>query len=158
MPKREPITDAQRERIERLCIEGMPRNRIAAEVGVAAGTVSKYVRDAGLSFERTSTRVATVAAQADGALANERILAGVRAGLLSTLADLERRRPKDLREVGQKARAYADLGSALAAVHRVTPVDDPEAVVIASAGAALVAMVEASKRVHAENFTLVTPA
>jgi hypothetical protein len=145
MPVHPPISDEKQARIVELARADVPRNKIARDVGVSVATVTKYAAAAGVSFDRAATREATAAAQADAALQHERLLARVRAGVAKTLTQLEKSQPKDLREIDQKARAYASLGSTLANVHKVTPVADPEKVFNAAAGEALVNMIGAAK-------------
>lgn len=60
-----PLTDTERARILELHAQGMARNDIARETGRAAGTVTKIVTDAGGTFDRSATKAATEARQAD---------------------------------------------------------------------------------------------
>lgn len=59
----EPLTQDERARILELQAEGMPRNRIAAEVGRSSAAVSKVVHAAGRTFDRPPGVVAAVAAK-----------------------------------------------------------------------------------------------
>lgn len=65
--RRGPITPAERKRIIALHGEGKTRNAIAKEAGVSGDTVTKVVRAAGLTFDRTMTLQATEAKKADAA-------------------------------------------------------------------------------------------
>jgi hypothetical protein len=53
------------ERLRQLHADGMPRNRIAEEMGWGLGTISNHARRLGLSFDRSATRAATEARQVD---------------------------------------------------------------------------------------------
>lgn len=56
MPR--PITDADRERVRELHVQGKTRNDIAREIGRAPSTVSKPARALGLPFDRSKTAAA----------------------------------------------------------------------------------------------------
>lgn len=60
-----PVTDETRASVERLFGQGLGRNDIARELGIAAGTVTKIAQAAGLSFDRKLTALATAARQVD---------------------------------------------------------------------------------------------
>jgi hypothetical protein len=60
-----PLTPQERDRIAQLAADGMSRNDIVRETGRSAGTVTKVVRDAGGTFDRTATVAATKAKQLD---------------------------------------------------------------------------------------------
>lgn len=60
-----PLTPEERDRIAQLAADGMSRNDIVRATGRAAGTVTKVVRDAGGTFDRTATVAATKAKQRD---------------------------------------------------------------------------------------------
>lgn len=70
-PKR--ITPAVRDQVEALARDGVGRNDIATQTGVSAGSVTAIVRDAGLSFDRTSVADATRARQVDLAARRARL-------------------------------------------------------------------------------------
>jgi hypothetical protein len=53
------------ERLRQLHADGLPRNRIAEEMGWAAGTITAHANRLGLSFDRQATRAATDARQID---------------------------------------------------------------------------------------------
>ncbi|WP_432131264.1 hypothetical protein [Streptomyces tendae] len=53
------------ERLRQLHADGLPRNRIAEEMGWSLGTVSNHARRLGLSFDREAVRAATDARQVD---------------------------------------------------------------------------------------------
>lgn len=72
-----PITDEQRRQILDCHAEGMGRNDIARTVGVSAGSVTKIVTNAGLTFDRSATRAATAARQDDLAERRSRLLTGM---------------------------------------------------------------------------------
>lgn len=65
MPRTAPISDDTRTRILALHSEGRTRNDIARETGVSGSTVTKVVKAAGRTFDRSATRAATEARQAD---------------------------------------------------------------------------------------------
>ena len=65
MPGPSPITDAQKARVLELHTEGKGRNDIAKAVGISAGSVTKIVSQAGLSFDRAETAAATEARRQD---------------------------------------------------------------------------------------------
>lgn len=67
MAANKPVTNAEKARILELHATGMSRNDICRETGRAAATVTKTVRDAGRSFDRTATKAATEAKKADAA-------------------------------------------------------------------------------------------
>jgi hypothetical protein len=60
-----PITDEDRKEIIRLHGEGKGRNEIARLSGRSLRTVSRICEDAGLTFDRTATAVATEARKTD---------------------------------------------------------------------------------------------
>lgn len=60
-----PISTAQRRQVLALHADGQGRNEIARTVGIALGSVTKIVSEAGLNFDRTATVAATAAAKAD---------------------------------------------------------------------------------------------
>jgi hypothetical protein len=53
------------ERLRQLHADGLPRNRIAEEMGWAAGTITAHANRLGLAFDRQATRAATDARQID---------------------------------------------------------------------------------------------
>lgn len=53
-----PITDEQRDLAISMARTGKGRNEIARVTGISAGSVSKLVHEAGLSFDRAATEVA----------------------------------------------------------------------------------------------------
>lgn len=80
-----PLTPEERARILALHADGMSRNDIARETGRAAGTVTKIVRDAGGTFDRSATVAATKAKQLDAKARRAQLK-------LDLLADAERLR------------------------------------------------------------------
>lgn len=60
-----PDPDDLRRRVAELHAEGHGRNAIARQLGIAAGTVSRYAADQGLTFDRTANEAATRARRAD---------------------------------------------------------------------------------------------
>lgn len=60
-----PVTPELRARMKALAAEGLGRNAIAREVGVDGGTVTKYAKRDGYSFDRTQTALAVMARQID---------------------------------------------------------------------------------------------
>ena len=60
-----PLTQAQRDKIIELHKAGLSRNDIARTSGVSAGTVTNVCRAAGLSFDRSATKVASEAKRVD---------------------------------------------------------------------------------------------
>jgi hypothetical protein len=104
---------------------GRPRNDIARELGIGAGTVSRICSAAGVSFERLMTKSATVAKQADQA-ARRASLAG------SLLDDLEGARrwlaeAEDSRGLRDAANAIQSLASAHARLATVPASADDKA-------------------------------
>lgn len=64
----QPLSREERARILELRAEGLSRNAIAREVGRSAGVVSKVVKEAGGSFERSEeVKAATEARKVDNA-------------------------------------------------------------------------------------------
>ena len=59
------LTPEQRAQVVEFARSGMTRNDIHRRTGVAAATITKLVNEAGLSFDRTSTKAATAAKKAD---------------------------------------------------------------------------------------------
>jgi hypothetical protein len=55
----QPISDEQRDLVISMARTGQGRNQIARIVGLGAGTVTKIVTEAGLSFDRKATAAAT---------------------------------------------------------------------------------------------------
>lgn len=62
---RTALTDEQRKQIVALHGQGLTRNEIARKAGVSASSVSKVCGQAGLSFDRSRTEVATKARVVD---------------------------------------------------------------------------------------------
>lgn len=123
-----PISDQQRERILELARAGVARNKIAIEVGVSAGTVSKHVRDAGLSFDRSQTRAATAAARIDNAAKREALAIDVLSQVATTLASMTKSGPpKSPRDEDSRARALASLSRAMGDTFRAAPIGDTTA-------------------------------
>lgn len=66
MPRtHKPITDHDRKRVRELHTQGLTRNAIARTIGRSMATVTKIATELGLNFDRTQTRKATEARQAD---------------------------------------------------------------------------------------------
>lgn len=67
--ERQPVAEADRQRIVELHAEGLSRNAIAKQLGRSGRTVSRIAAELGLSFERGGTRTAaaTEARKADAA-------------------------------------------------------------------------------------------
>jgi len=62
------VDDQMLDRIRDLHARGFGRNAIARELGIAAGTVTQYAQELGLSFERgPGVKAATAARKADAA-------------------------------------------------------------------------------------------
>jgi hypothetical protein len=62
------VDDQMQERLRDLHSRGFGRNAIARELGIAAGTVTLYAQELGLSFERgPGVKAATAARKADAA-------------------------------------------------------------------------------------------
>lgn len=72
MPK--ALTDKERQKIIDLIDEGKSRNDIARLVGRSPGTITNVARDAQRTFDRTATKAATEAKQADNAARRARIV------------------------------------------------------------------------------------
>lgn len=60
-----PISPEQRQQVLDLHAQGLPRNEIARQAGISAGSVTNICRDAGLSFDRSATKQATAARSVD---------------------------------------------------------------------------------------------
>lgn len=60
-----PISDAQRQQVIDLHGQGLPRNQIARDVGISAGSVTNICRAAGLAFDRSETKHASEARAVD---------------------------------------------------------------------------------------------
>lgn len=91
-----PITDEDRRHVLDLHAQGVGRNDIVRRLGIAAGSVTKIVQDAGLSFDRAATRAATKARQDD--LADKRTTAMI--GMYDqSLAILARLRAPEFRTI-----------------------------------------------------------
>ncbi|MEV4689423.1 hypothetical protein [Microbacterium sp. LWH3-1.2] len=119
------ISAEQRERIIELARAGGARNKIAAEVGVGVGTVSRYAKAAGLSFDRSRTRAATEAARIDNAAKREALAIDVLSEVASTLASMKLSGPPtSTREEDQRARAVASLSRAMGETFRASPIGD----------------------------------
>lgn len=59
------ISDVQRQQVIDLHAQGLPRNQIAREVGISAGSVTNICHAEGLSFDRSGTKHANEARQVD---------------------------------------------------------------------------------------------
>ncbi|WP_295851211.1 hypothetical protein [uncultured Microbacterium sp.] len=59
------ISPEQRQQVLDLHAQGLPRNDIARQTGISAGSVTNICRDAGLSFDRSATKQATAARTVD---------------------------------------------------------------------------------------------
>jgi hypothetical protein len=68
------ITDAQKRKIRALHGKGLGRNAIAREVGCSLSTVTMVCRAAGLTFDRSATKVAVEARQVDLRAARQEVL------------------------------------------------------------------------------------
>ncbi|MDF2916787.1 MAG: hypothetical protein K0S70_1004 [Microbacterium sp.] len=53
------ISDEQRQQVIDLHGQGIPRNQIARQLGISAGSVTNICRNAGLAFDRSETKHAT---------------------------------------------------------------------------------------------------
>ena len=68
MPRPNPVTQADYDRVKELHAQGLSRNEIARRSGRSQRTVSRLAAEMGLSFERAgATAKATEAKKADGA-------------------------------------------------------------------------------------------
>jgi len=78
VPTGRPVTARQRARVIELHGQGLARNEIARKTKLGAGTVTKIIKDAGLSFDRADTQAATAAKVIDNkarrAALSERLL------------------------------------------------------------------------------------
>lgn len=61
------LTDKERQTIVDMIDQGVNRNEIARKVGRSPGTITNVARSAGKTFDRTATKKATAARQADNA-------------------------------------------------------------------------------------------
>ena len=103
------ITAEQRDQAILLCRSGEGRNAIARQVGISSASVSKIISEAGLSFDRERTAVATKARQV--VLAEKR--AKIEGDLLDDAARLRALiwSPITYRELGRFADAKGVGGS-----------------------------------------------
>ncbi|BFM23499.1 hypothetical protein [Microbacterium sp. che218] len=125
MPVSEPLSQAQRDRIVALGREGVPRNRIAREVGVSVGSVSKYSKAAGVSFDRRKTRAATAAAKVDSEVRRQALGADLLTDLETARRELAAaEKPKTLRDHRDRAASLRELGQMFFTVSRASPVPD----------------------------------
>lgn len=125
MPVPAPISQGQRDRIVALAREGVPRNQIARDIGVSVGTVSKYAKLAGVTFDRRSTAAATAAAKVDNEARRQTLGADLLTDLETArreLADAER--PRTLKDHRDRAAALRELGQMFFTVSRASPVPD----------------------------------
>jgi hypothetical protein len=65
-----PVETQTRDDIIRLAGEGKGRNAIARELGIGAGTVTRYANEAGIEFDRSHTEFAIRAAKLDLSVAS----------------------------------------------------------------------------------------
>lgn len=100
------VTAKQRAKVIALAEQGKGRNDIVREVGVAAGTVTKIVRDAGLSFDRKATRAATDARMADSRARRSAVAAKLLAKADQLLADMDK--PFLTFNIGGKDNVYTE--------------------------------------------------
>lgn len=63
----------KRDEVLKLHADGMSRNDIARTTGVGAATITRWIKEAGRSFDRTATQAATQARQVDLAERRARI-------------------------------------------------------------------------------------
>lgn len=118
-----PISAEARARIVDLAAAGLSRNAIAAEVGVARRTVTKYANAAGHSFDRAATRAATEAARIDNAAKRETLAADILTEVATTVSRLKTAPPPaDSREAEQRARALAAVSRAFGDTTRAAPI------------------------------------
>ena len=77
MPRGRPVDSASRARVVDLARQGLGRNEIAAQTGVAAASVTKIVADAGLSFDRSATKAAVEARSIDAKAKRAELMIGL---------------------------------------------------------------------------------
>lgn len=125
-----PIPEETRARIVELAAAGVSRNAIAAEVGVARRTVTKYATAAGHTFDRTATKAATEAARIDNAAKREALAADILTEVAVSIRGIrEAPLPANARESEQRTRALANASRAFGVTTRAapTPTTDPHA-------------------------------
>lgn len=59
------ITDAQKQQVLNLHTQGLPRNEIARQTGISAGSVTNICRDNDRAFDRSATKDASAARAVD---------------------------------------------------------------------------------------------
>lgn len=72
-----PLTDDERARIADAIRKGSPRNQIARDFGRSPGTVSAIAKAHELTFDRSATKHATEARQADNQAKRAELIAGM---------------------------------------------------------------------------------
>lgn len=118
-----PISEETRARIVELAADGMSRNAIAVEVGVAPRTVTKYATAAGHTFDRGATKAATEAARIDNAAKREALAADILTEVAASVRRLKNTpEPANARESEQRARALAAVSRAFGDTTRAAPI------------------------------------
>lgn len=118
-----PIPEETRARIVELAAAGWTRNAIAAEVGVARRTVTKYATAAGHTFDRTATRAATEAARIDNAAKREALASDLLTEVAATVRGIrEAPAPANMREREQRARTLAHASRSFEGTTRAAPI------------------------------------
>lgn len=100
------ITDEQRRQVLELHQQGLGRNTIAAQLGIAAGSVSKIAQDGGVTFDRTATAAATEARKADARDRRAELELGYLEEAHRLLAEL--RKPVTVYNFGGKDNTYEE--------------------------------------------------
>lgn len=115
-------------RVAELHEQGLGRNAIAKEMGVGGRIVSEVAKALGLTFDRSSTRVATAARVADSQERRAALAARILNTADKTLERLERLRGGDVDSAMKQARALNDVARAVESTMRAVPVRSAEEV------------------------------
>ncbi|MFJ4074785.1 hypothetical protein [Curtobacterium sp. NPDC089991] len=115
------LDEAKRRSIVAMIEEGTGRNEVARSVGVAASTVSSVAKQAGLTFDRQQTAVASVA-QASDAKARRQALG---ARMLGDLEEARLRLAKEPQARGFQAAAQG-LDALARAYGNIAKIDGPD--------------------------------
>ncbi|WP_417233504.1 helix-turn-helix domain-containing protein [Arthrobacter sp.] len=147
-----PLPPEKHHQIVELAEQGHTRNDIARTVGCSGSTVSRYVKDAGLSFARETTAAATAARQID----QRAVRTKVNATILDQIQEALRQTAQsttDPRAFQAFAQATASLAGAHDKLARLNPPEEDqniEAMKEALAGFLLNAQVTARQLTEAK--------
>lgn len=126
MPRGRPVDDKTRERARELIRDGVGRNDVARQLGIAAASVTMIAKAAGLDFSRSATAVAVEARRVDRAARRgliidrlydraERVMSRLEAELYTYTVIVPGQGPEAVHEADPPARDEKDLASAVGA-------------------------------------------